>query len=385
MRVNLNFVVLFVMGAFLVGCSMLQPRSRELVLRKDWVRQTWEGNYMSYRLSHQSSPIAYQDMIIQGNAIDGVTAYNRKRGNLLWRMNVQNGVASGLQEANGRLYFGGSDGQFYCIDALTGKLNWSFPTRVENLSEPLVTEGVVYFLSGNDTLYALNADTGKQNWVYVRNNASELSIRGGSRPVLQQGSLYIGFADGYLVALHARDGTIAWERQLNTNIRFKDVDSTPVIDGNSIFVSGFDNALYSLTKQTGQIQWRLEGGSSYPATLDSDRLYYATSTGQVRAVNKQSGNMIWEVPVKKGIATRPVRFKEYLVFGETAGDLRVVQPNDGKDVISYTPRLGVNSAALPYVETNHIYFMSNHGNLYSMILQWERPEALTKLRVGDIQ
>ncbi len=365
----------------MVGCTLLQPRQRELVLRKDWVRQTWTGNYNAYRLSHQMSPISYKDMVIQGNAIDGISAYNRKTGNLLWRLPIRNGVSSGAQEFNGNIYFGGSDGQFYCAEALNGKLVWTFPTRVENLAEPLVADGTVYFLSGNDTLYALDAKTGKQKWVYVRNNASELSVRGGTRPVLFQDTLYVGFADGYLVAFHSRDGTIAWERQINTNNRFKDIDSTPVIEGSNLYVSGFDNALYALTRSTGQTQWRLDGGASFPVTLDADRLYYSTSSGQVRAVKKDSGTVLWEIPLKGGIATRPVRYKEYLVYGESDGALKVVQSSDGASVADFSPRLGVNSAPLLDPENNRIFFVSNQGNLYSLIFQWERAESFSKLRV----
>jgi len=379
MRVNLLSAVIFLN----LGCSVLQPRPRELVLRKDWVRQTWSGSYNGYRLSHQMAPIIYEDMVIQGNAIDGISAYHRKLGRLIWKFEIKNGVASGAQEFKGKLYFGGSDGQFYCIDALNGKLVWSFPTRVENLSEPLVANQTVYFLSGNDTLYALDAETGKQKWVYVRNNASELSIRGGSRPALINGILYVGFADGYFVAFHGRDGTIAWERQINTNNRFKDVDSSPIIDGNNIYVSGFDNALYSLTLQAGQIQWRLEGGSSFPVTVDTKRVYYSTSNGQVRAINKETGQLIWENSTKSGIATRPVLFNDFLVYGESSGALKVVQASDGRPVTSYYPGLGVNSAPLTDAESHRLYFMSNQGNLYSMLLQWERLDSFSNLRIRN--
>lgn len=380
---KLTFLVLSVgLSLILGGCSVLEKRPRELVLRKDWVRQTWQSDYNSYRLAHLMTPIIYKDMVIQGNAVDGIAAYHRKLGHVFWRYSVKNGISSGAQESDGKLYFGASDGQFYCLDIMTGKLNWSFPTRVENLAQPLVADKVVYFLSGNDTLYALDAATGKQKWVYVRSSSSDLSIRGGSRPVLVADTLYVGFADGYLVALHARDGTIAWERQINTNIRFKDVDSTPVVDGNNIFVSGFDNALYSLTRQTGQTQWRLDGGSSFPVTVDGSMLYYSTSEGKIRAVKKDTGTVTWETSLKTGIATQPVRFKDYLVYGETDGALRVANPSDGKSVIHFYPRLGVNTTPLADIENNRIYFMSNQGNLYSLVFQFERDESFTKLRAN---
>ncbi len=373
-------VKFLLLALLLTGCSMLEKRSRELVLRRDWVRQTWQGDYNSYRLAHLMSPILYKDMVIQGNAIDGITAYHRKLGHQIWKYPVKNGIASGAQEYEGKLYVGASDGQFYALDIMTGRLVWSFPTRVENLAQPLVVDKVVYFLSGNDTLYALDAATGKQKWVYIRSSASDLSIRGGSRPVQFADTIYVGFADGYLVAVHSRDGTVAWERQINTNLRFKDVDSTPVIDGNNIYVSGFDNALYSLTRQSGQTQWRLDGGSSFPVTVDGSMIYYSTSEGKVRAVKKDTGTVAWETAIKSGIATQPIRYKDYLVFGETDGALRVANPSDGKSVVDFFPRLGVNTTPLADPENNRIYFMSNQGNLYSLLLQWERIDSFTKLR-----
>src|SRR4051812_47539701 len=102
MQAKLISSLFFVLG--LSACSMLSPRPRELVLNKDWVRQAWAGPYNLYRLAHLASPILYKDMVVQGNAIDGVSAYHYKTGHLLWRIPIENGVASGIQEYNGKLY-----------------------------------------------------------------------------------------------------------------------------------------------------------------------------------------------------------------------------------------------------------------------------------------
>lgn len=365
----------------LVGCSMIQPRSRVLKLEKQWIRSTFEVPYAGYRRAHQMSPVLLDDMVLQGNAIDGIAAFHKTTGKQLWRVNIQNGVASGAQASEDKVYFGGSDGQFYCVDAYTGRMIWTHPTRMENLAPPLIENGVVYFLSGNDHLFALDAKTGKQKWVYTRTNSTELSIRGGARPAIFQNTIYIGFSDGYLVALHIKDGGVAWERQINTNNRFKDVDSTPVIVGNTIYVSGYDNALYALSRGDGQILWRQDEGSSFPVTVLNNRVYQSTSQNTIRALNAGTGQIIWSKPIQKGISTQPIFYKEYLIYGETDGSLMVVDPTNGNPVKDYQPGRGVSSSPAVDVSTGQIYFISNEGNLHAVKLFWERDEHSPNYRI----
>jgi len=367
------FAIIFY-GLFLMSCSLLQPRQRVLVLREDWTRQTFKDPYLKYRLSHQMAPIVHGDLVLQGNAIDGFSIYKKNEGNLLWKIPVDNGVSGGAQVYEDKVYFGGSDGQFYCVDLLSGKLIWTFPTRVENLAAPLVDGGTVYFLSGNDTVFALDALNGKQKWVYTRNNTSELSVRGGTKPLIHNNILYLGFADGFFAALHVKDGSVAWERQLNLNPKFRDVDSSPVIDGNMIYVAGYDEALYALNRSDGQVLWRKEDGAADAVTIDGNTLYYASTSGKVLALKKSSGSTLWERPAK-GMATRPKVYKEFLVYGETDGALKVVEKLTGKDVKEFYSGYGVNSAPTIDPNSQRIFFISNQGNLFSLLLRWERQET----------
>jgi outer membrane protein assembly factor BamB len=364
-----------------IGCSLIQPKPRVLTLEKEWIRSTWELPYFGYRRAHQMNPLIVDDMVIQGNAIDGIAAYEKVSGKKIWRMDIQNGVSSGAQAYEDKIYFGGSDGQFYCLEALTGRLVWSAPTRMENLAQPLIESGVVYFLSGNDHLFALDAKTGKQKWVYARQSSTEISIRGGARPAIFQNLIYAGFSDGYLLAIHIKDGTVAWERLINTNTRFRDVDSTPVIVGNKIFISGYDNAIYSLSRTDGQILWRQEDGSSFPVTVEGSRVYQSTSQNKLRALQADTGQVIWSRDITRGIATQPMRYKEYLIYGESDGSMIVADATSGNLVKSYEPGRGVSSSVTVDPVTGRFYFISNEGNLHSLLLHWTRDDATPNYRI----
>jgi outer membrane protein assembly factor BamB len=56
---------------------------------------------------------------------------------------------------NGVVYFGGTDGYFYCIDAISGKERWKFKTNGPITAKAHVIGDVILFGSMDKTLYAL--------------------------------------------------------------------------------------------------------------------------------------------------------------------------------------------------------------------------------------
>jgi outer membrane protein assembly factor BamB len=352
------------------GCASLfgsaAPR-RELVLEREWVRSTIQDTTFAARRTHRMTPISYESLIIEGNAVDGITAYNRESGTVAWRLDIENGVEGGAQVAEGKLFFGAGDGQFYAISPENGRILWTFPVHAETLAPPTIDRGSVYFQSGADLVYSLDASTGKQNWLYNRQSASSLSIRATTRPTVDGDLVYAGFSDGYVAAISRTSGALQWEKKLSRNLRFKDVDSTPVVDGDTIYISSYDGSLYALNKTTGNVLWELEEGGYTPVTANKDVLYYATTTGNVYALEKATGRKIWTTKLARGIATQPVLLGNYVVYGESEGNLVVSDSRTGSELSKFAPGRGI--LATPLVnKNNEIYFISTNGNLFSMRL-----------------
>jgi outer membrane protein assembly factor BamB len=385
-------ILVFLFGwVLLSGCSTLDrwlsrgAQKRSFQVRNVWTRTTTEKQNLGFRKINRFSPLLYNSkkwgpMVIQANAIDGVVAYNREDGKLIWRLPIENGVESSAVGKGSFLFFGGNDGQFYSVDVESGQVLWSFPTRVENLSEPLVEDGVVYFLTGGNSLYALDAENGKQIWLYTRPETSSLSIRGGSKPAYKNGTLYVGFSDGALVALIAKSGQVKWEKQLNRNKRFRDLDTDPLIDGDVLYVLGYDDAAYALRASTGDQVWKFEKGGYGGLLIQGDRLYYATTTDEFVCVDKTTGRQIWTFPTKGGLATSPALLKGVLVFGESQGLLHFIESGTGREVGHFDPGRGVFSPPTVEEKQNRVYFISNEGNLYNLEAKWGRPATIPYLR-----
>lgn len=357
------------------GCSTLRDQAsrRELTLERQWVRATVEDTSVALRRTHRMTPIPYKDLIIQGNAVDGIVAYRRSTGREVWRLKIENGVEGGAQLVDDKLFFGGGDGNFYSASADDGRILWSFAVNSDILAPPAVEGTTVYFQSGGDIVYALDVTNGKQNWLYNRQTSSSLSIRASTRPVVDGNFLYIGFSDGFIVALNRTTGIMQWEKKLTRNLRFKDVDATPVLDGDTIYISSYDGSLYALNKKTGDTNWELEEGGYTPATLSRDSLFYSTTTGNVYALDKASGRKIWSISLgRNGIGTQPVLLGGYVVFGESNGALVVADARTGSLLSRFEPGRGLLAAPLATAPNNEIYFISTNGNLFALKLKFAR-------------
>lgn len=385
----MRYVVLMTVIA-LCGCSTLNKwkenlfdqgtERREFQTRKMWVRQTTVNDNLQYRKINRFQPIAYGNFIIQANAIDGVVAFDRNSGQEVWRVPVLNGVEAPATTVNDRMFFGGMDGQFYSVSMKDGTVLWTFPTRIETLSEPLIQDGNVIFLTGNNSLYSLDASSGKQNWLYTKQDASSLSVRGGSKPAYANGTIYVGFSDGSVVALLSQSGAVKWEVQLSNNKRFRDVDSDPVIEKEFLYLSGFDDSFYCLRTSTGEVVWKQNKGGYGTPLVTGKVIYYAATSNELLALNKETGQINWSYKLKEGIATPPVFYKGIVAFGESSGPLHFVDGTSGKQVAFFNPGRGLLGKPLVDEKANQLFFISGEANLWALEIGWKYPNHIPYLQ-----
>lgn len=368
-----------VLGMIVSGCSLLptfKKGGRELVLEPVFVRSTQLTESFSYRRLNRMTPIVTERAIIQGNAIDGLANYDRKTGREIWRIDLKNGVEGGAELAADTLFIGAGDGLLRSVDALSGKTNWSVPMRAELLAPPTLDRGILIAQTGADVVYGLEAQTGKLLWTYNRQVTGNLSVRSTTRPVVHEDNVLAGFSDGYLVALRKRDGVVQWERKLGKGNRFRDVDSTPAINGKKAYVASYDGLLVALNLDSGEVIWQSDFGGYLPVTIGTgayaDRLYFSTVDGRVLEIDEASGKELRAIKLSTGIATQPLISKNLLVYGESEGAIRILDLNTLKTVAHYSSGEGILST--PYLDTkkSELWFVSSAANLYGLKLSYRR-------------
>ena len=354
-----------------VSCQSLNPiyNVNERV-RKQWVVNTLAGNIFKTKVDQKSAAVLTDNLVIQGDALYGIRAYDRLYGNLQWFFAVSGGVEGGIYTSSKRLFFGGSDGFFYSLEKETGRVLWKFFTGSQNLGEPFVYGKTVYFLTSKEKVYALDTQTGKILWVYnrPRAEASSLSIRGVSSPYVDEQNIYVGFQDGSFIALRKKTGQWIWKIQLSKRTDFfKDSDSRPLAVGHLIYISSYSGGLFCLNKKTGKILWRNNKGSASRPAVDGRVLYYSSSDNTVTALDRFSGKQIWSKQVKS-LATSPVVYGRTLIYGLAAGGLEFRDKKNGE--LNYKLNLFKGIFARPTLNParQELYVMSAQAWLYKLKL-----------------
>ena len=278
----------------------------------------------------------------------------------------QNGLGGGAVQDGDRLYFGAGDGYFYCLSAVNGKVLWRFLLNSESLATPLVRGGYVFHITGNNTLYSFDKNSGRSLWIKANSARANMSIRGQTSPVFEDGLLYVGFSDGYFSAINALNGSELWTRQIGDDKRFNDVDASGVLSPFCILVSSFSNALYCMDKKSGAILWKHDYGGYHSVYLDGNRIYYPTVNEQIHVLDVRSGKLLKKIENLKGLPTKVVGFKNFIIYGQSRGPVVIRDKKKLRKLDQFNSGLGSFSAPTVDEIKQEVYFISNSSVLYRL-------------------
>ena len=138
---------------------------------------------------------------------------------------------------------------------------WVFPITSTNRLEsvPIVVDGVMYVSAPNE-VHALDARNGRSIWAYRRTTGVN---RGPNRGVAVFGNrVYVGTPDAYLVALDARTGAVAWEKQVAEAADGYFSPAAPFVADGKVLIGvgggdyGINGWLDAYDAETGELIWR---------------------------------------------------------------------------------------------------------------------------------
>ena len=157
---------------------------------------------------------------------------------------------------------------------------------------PLLAAERVFIGTRKGVIKALDRD-GKSIWQVDTN------LRLSAGPALADGALIFGTRDGEALAVEALDGSERWRAELSSEVIGK-----PGGDRSLVAIRSGDGRVYGLSPQTGERLWTadrsvpaltLRGSSS--VLVGPDAVYLGMDNGRVAALEKASGEVIWEQPV----------------------------------------------------------------------------------------
>lgn len=243
---------------------------------------------------------------------------------------------------------------------------------------PVYAEGRLYVHFGHYGTAALDASDGKVLWTQTTLSYAPTHGNGGS-PVLYGGKLIYacdGESDPFVVALDAKDGSIAWKSARNVVVSKTFSFSTPLlvsIQGKTQAIIPGSGAVISYDPDTGREIWRFrygEGFSVVPRPVFQDGIVYVCS-GFARAVlyairtdgqgDVTDTHLAWKEEKRVPRESSPILVSKLIFFNDDKGILSCLDAETG--AVHYQERLdgrgGYSSS--PVYANSHLYFHNGDG------------------------
>ncbi|MFK7160661.1 outer membrane protein assembly factor BamB [Marinospirillum sp. MEB164] len=366
---------LFLSASLLAGCSGLpEPQyppaplpefERSAQLERVWRDHSGAGEgWRGYRLT----PILQDELLISVDAQGWVQTFDRERRRLLWSYELPSGASASPVLAEGRLYITTQNADLFALDPQTGAHLWQVRLPSEALSPVAVQGDLLAVLSGDGRVSAFHAETGRALWTYDSLMPS-LTLRGSASPLITPIQVYVGLANGKLVSLDRRTGQLRWEAQVaqpqgRTDIeRLVDLDGTPVLHQNVLYVTSFQGQTQALDAFTGRPRWSRDL-SSYHAPLRIDRqLIVVDEASRVYALDLATGRTLWMQEDLFGRQlTAPVALGSTLVVADYQGFIHLIDAASGRIIGRQSFDLdGIQST--PRIDQDYLLVHSHRGRL----------------------
>jgi outer membrane protein assembly factor BamB len=326
------------------------------------------------------SSVAYSaDAIFFGTSHGDFFALNPATGAVKWKYNTGHAINSSPAYANGKVYFADNKQSLYALQANTGKVLWRIDFEEALLyewafdyyySSPTIVNNKIYIGSKDGHVYAINANDGKVLWKFKTTGI----VR--STPAVKEGVVYTGSTEGILYALRAQTGEEIWKFMIAGNAMKNEdfgfdrraIISSPVIAGNKVLAGGRDGFLYSVNKQTGKEEWRVDHEVSWvisSVAVKDTVVVTGTSDGRfIQALSLNTGKELWKYRTKNVVWSSPLIVNNEVYIGSHEGQLFCFDLYTGKKLNNFQTS-GVIFTA-PVLRDSLLYFGCDDGYLYAL-------------------
>ncbi len=321
------------------------------------------------------SPAQLGDAIYAASSNGRIYRINSQTGKREWSIRLKKEtITAGVGVGGGLVLFGTDQGIVYALRQQDGSVAWKSKLDSEILASPVTEGDVVVARSGDGKVYGLSSFDGERLWTISR-QLPRLTIRGESRPLLTQGIVFAGFSDGYLVALEAKNGRNLWDfpiafpRGTNEIDRLADIDTNPLLVGDQIYLSSYQEVTHALDIRNQRIAWSVDVSSYHALSADAAFLYISDRDGVVHQIERATGEKSWsQEGLRLFSISAPISLGGFVLVGEGDGNLYVIDKKNGQFLGKHS--FGARSiVGEPIVEDDKVFLLDSDGALQSISIE----------------
>ena len=196
------------------------------------------------------------------------------------------------------------------------KLWYQLPLQQRNYEAPLAAQ--------KRPDYSINQVYPKVKTLWEYNTGFTI----GSSPVVDGNSVFIGDASGIFYSFDLTDGSINWKYKTNNAIY-----STPAVEDNFVLFGCADSSIYCLNSENGNLIWKYKTNAAVLGCpiIEDDIVFIGGSDKAFRAIDLETGNLAWEFSGLNGfVETKPTYYNDKILFGAWDENFYCLDAETGK-------------------------------------------------------
>lgn len=243
---------------------------------------------------------------------------------------------------------------------------------------PIATSERIYVLDSEQTVSAFDLETGNSDWSErIRSGNDRDRVSNGGGIAISGDTLIVASGYGLVRALDANTGELIWNRTFDNPMT-----GSPTVKDGRIFVTSNNNEVFTLSLETGAIEWTDQAisetarvlGSPSPAAVE-DIVVVPYSSGEVIAYLASNGRRLWEdalsrpgrfTPISSinDIAARPVLSGGLVIAANQSGVTAAIDGRSGNRVWAQA----VGSTQAPAVVGQYVFIAGTDAVLAALNL-----------------
>lgn len=340
----------------------------------------YEGAYIPVERSMPALDPRHDRIYVGSSAGDlwAMTAAGRR----IYSFDAGGGIVAGptLDTERDELYVGTEDGVLHMLTASTGVLRWRAEIAGAISQPPVLTDDAAYVVTDGDVVTAVARESGEALWRYRRDAPEGFYVSDHAGLTLAGERLLTAFTSGVVVALDPSDGSLLWERDTSVELepgadgapRFSDVDTTPLVVGETVYVASFAGGLYALELESGSVRWRDEELTGIIGMEPAGERLMVLSSGDlgVVCIDRVDREVLWRRRIPRGSPSEPIVAQDLVLVGESQGGFVTLALQSGRELGRIETGHGFTAPAA--VVSGRGFVMSNGGTLYAFALPGAR-------------
>ena len=236
-------------------------------------------------------PAVQGDKVVFAQADGTLTCLNIGDGAMVWRYSpafsesVNDGLNDGAAVGGGLVYASFTTGEVRAFDLKNGRVAWTYKAEQGLRTAPAYSGGLVLVGEYNGIFSMLDAKTGER----VNGGGAGGAI---NTPSVNAGNVYYSAWDGSVHAVQIKDVIPLWDANVG-----EPITTAPVIAGGIIVVQTANGKVIALSEKDGSILWKYDsqgGDSGTKPSVSRGRVFAGTGDNRVIVLDAKTGRLVRE-------------------------------------------------------------------------------------------